>query len=353
MLEALIGLVSAILGFGLREYINRLRPFFQLVEVDGDTRKVADRPDVSADLREQLSSSIIIKPLSASSNIDEVYDKRAETRRVLTSSTDLEELTNEVLSASHELAWYEALANLIAKRRFRDWMLRLLVNDTIKIDEKPRRRKIRVEYFDDDESGGCVWFVFPSRSVRFGNKLNSQVIRAKAQPFIDAVSLGERELVDSALAAYISVFEREREIATCCMSELNAIVNRNSRWVFVVYLANMNDVPLVVTDDPIARIKDVDGKSYSVACRLAYPRNDPKKGFIRRLRDLDHPLVVRPAGDEKFGLVTRGRQRDLENGDEIRQVFESGTGKVRIEIKVRTVGIRPNLSLKTPYSHFR
>lgn len=352
MLEAFIGIAAAILGFSFREFINRLRPFFQLVEIDGGTRKLSDRPSIPPELRTALSRSVVVKPLAASPNIEEIYDKAEEARRILESSPNLEELAHEVLLAESEADWYDALARLTAKRRFASWMLRLLVNDTVRIEGRFRRRKPRVEFVDDDESDGCVWFLFPLRSVKFGRKLKSPAIRAKAMPWIRAISLGERDLVNDALLTYLATFQLEREIAEETLDELDAMVNRNSRWVFVVYLANMNDVPFAVTDDPVVTVIAPGGRRFKIPCRLAYPSDSETERFIPRLRDLHHPLIVKPAADEKFGLVTRGRQRDIPDGDAIRSLYESGEGKIRVELNVRTVGVRPNQRLKTPLAPF-
>ena len=52
-----IGLGGAALGYAFREYRNRVRPFFQITEIDGTITKRTDRAEITATTAEKLTDT--------------------------------------------------------------------------------------------------------------------------------------------------------------------------------------------------------------------------------------------------------------------------------------------------------
>jgi len=67
-------LAGGILGYAIREYINRIRPLFEITVIDGGTSKRSDLVTIPQEICDRLESSFFIGELKQGSNMGASYD---------------------------------------------------------------------------------------------------------------------------------------------------------------------------------------------------------------------------------------------------------------------------------------
>jgi hypothetical protein len=336
---AALTIVAGALGYTYREFRNRAVPYVKVIDVDGAIRKSTDIVPVPESIRTKTKGAFYIPKLADKSTLADIH-------QAWDSADDLErfapavlEYVDQALVSTDEDQLVGVMSRLTNLTYFDRWMMVLLLTDSIKfrVQDPDVPEKIPVFYESDPESGGHAWLSFPGRTVRFGTRLNHPAIAAKSKPFIYEISRLDRERVLDVLRQFKEFVENEHHIAATVMTELQAVLNANSRWAFSVYIANLSAHPLIVQTAATLEIMDSNKASYEQQCYLAVLA-DSQDGS-KSIRDTKKPVVIRPLSDTEVVLITSLTQGDMRMGSAIREAFDRKEAEFRLAFTFEKVGL--------------
>ncbi|HBG78283.1 MAG TPA: hypothetical protein DDW84_05475 [Phycisphaerales bacterium] len=334
---AIIGIGGAVLGYAFREYRNRVRPFFQITRITGDTIKRSDMVDVSKETSDKLKSTFYLDELTMNDHLGDVADVHERARQVRDWWPEDGPAVDRVLASNTDDELCHALTLALKFRSIEKWLLTLLASDKLHVLVGTTRGvpKIAVEEDEDDE--GQVWFMFPNKAVSFGNHLKNAAIRAKCQPFIDAVKTLDHSAIKTTFTRFKELAEAEYRTSMECLPEIKNLFDTNSRWCFYCYLANLNDTPIIIQTQACLHIRDKTGVRYEEDCYIALLKAG-KDGDMN-LTDTKTPLVVPAGKDVQFALITTNTQIRMKRGTAVRECFERKESKCHATVKIQRVGL--------------
>jgi hypothetical protein len=241
------------------------------------------------------------------------------------------------------------LAELLRQRYFSRWLLKLLLNAKLDFNLTPEivGSPEKVDTWFEEEGEQQVWFDLPPSGESFGQKMGHVAIRAKCDPFIVAVSRLHRIGIANAFRHFIQIFDAEYTKALSCVHELRRIDDENERWVMQTFLANTGNIPVVVERKGKFTLVDKKTKmKYHEDCYLAVLDKDGD------LVDTDTPLIVGGGEGKTFALLTTLKQKDMELGSAIRELYDRGDGKCHVSIIMRRPGLFRRQTYRSATSEF-
>jgi hypothetical protein len=332
-----IGIGGAVLGYAFREYRNRVRPFFQITRIAGDTIKKSDRVNVSKETSDKLKSTFYLDELKMNDRLGNVSNVHKQAEQVRNWWPEDRPTIDQVLASNTDDELCHALISTTNFRSIERWLLILLVSDKLHVSVGAARGAPKIAVEEDDEDEGRVWFMFPNKAVSFGNHLKNAAFRSKCQPFIDAVKTLDHDAIKTTFTRFKELAEAEYRSSMECLPELKNLSDTNSRWCFYCYLANLNDTPIIIKTQAYLHVCDKTGVHYKEDCYLALLKAD-KDGNLD-LTDTKTPIVVPVGKDVQFALITTKTQIMMTRGTAVRECFERKESKCHITVKIRHVGL--------------
>jgi hypothetical protein len=333
----LLGLAGAAVGYGLREWRNRVTPLFEVIGTDGGTTKRSETVTVPKEISDELKGSFYLGELQPESSLGDIYDcwNRCDDVKQLWPETKL--AIEETIAARTDDEFLRNISEVLRYKKADDWLVRLLINGKLdfQLDHAVANGDEKVHFWFEDEREKCVWFDLPPNGRSFGNRMDHPAIRDKCMPFIIALSRMHRSGIAHALRQYISVFDVDHRKALACIHDLKKIDNENSQWAFYCYLANTGHSPLVV--EKLAALTAVDGRTGTKHRHPCYLCLVDEKSFS--LSDTRTPLIVSPGEGKVFALLTSDRQKDMNLGPALRELYERGDGKCHLSVVLRRSGL--------------
>jgi len=251
------------------------------------------------------------------------------------------------LSAKDDRSRMQALAELVSYRAFDLWLLRLVASGQL-TPTKPASPGARVVTIEPSEDrGGSVWISFPlpGQTWQFGQHLKNLVLLSRVQPLLDSIGKFDVPSIAETLSSFRTILEGESATATAVVAPLEAILDKNSRWIVELYLANLSGSPIAIDAAAELRVVDLSGKEYPEPCRRVV--SETVGGESRRVIDAPTPLVVRAGDGVSAGFVTTKKQREMDYGDELRRAYEKGSGTCSLVLHISKVGLFRRQSLRT------
>jgi hypothetical protein len=267
LLLAAIGLGSAVIGYAFREYRNRVRPFFEITEIDGTTTKRTDRVEISGEIADKLTDTFSLTEVEKTTDLGTLSDCNASIKRMIKWWPEDRPSIDQVLGATDDASMCAALAATLGWRSVDDWLTQFLVSDRIIVKPLPAGLTEKVPVHDDEEEGhGQVWFLFPKKTTSFGNHFKNNAIRAKCEPLIQAIRFLHHEAIKDAFQQFSKVVEKEYQTAIECQTEVKEKVDEKSRWCFNCYMANLSGSPLVLEKEGYVHVRDKTKVKYKERC---------------------------------------------------------------------------------------
>ena len=351
LIAALTGLGGATIGYAFREYRNRVRPFFQITEIDGTMSKRDDRTEITEETSDKLTDTFFIKEVDQHTDLGTLSDCNGSIARMAIWWPQDKLAVDQIFEAMDDDSLCAALAATLNWPSVDRWLTQFLVSDRITVKKLPENLVEQIPVHDDnDESNGQVWFLLPKKATNFGAGLKNRAVRAKCEPFIQAVRFLHHDTIKDVFRQFSQVVEKEYQIAIECRTEVKDKVNEKSRWCFYCYLANMSNSPVVIEKDGYVHVRDKTRVHYKEDCYLLLIRRDDKGA--RSLQDTNTPLVIKQGEDCEFAFITKSAQSGMELGKALREAFDRGQGKCHLTVVLRRVGLLKRQRYRSASSQF-
>lgn len=340
---ALLSIASAVVGYAFREYRNRVRPFFQVVSLSGNTTKRTDHLRDPADVKEadrcagQIEGSFLLNAIAAPYSLGDLHELAGIARQVTDTWPDLRTKIDAALAAKSRTEFVPALGNVFASSPFDLWMLRCIVSERIRVPSIHNPGEDVIGVFPSSEHGGSRWLIFGGKSSNFGSNMDNKAVEALSMPFLDAVRTADQDVLGTTLREFRTIMNATETVAARILPPIQGMLDKFSRWRFGCYFANLSGSPLVLEQDAMLLIDDSRGVSFREPCYLAIPKED--ENFEGDLLDARRPQVIRAGEGVSIVFLTTQVQNEMDLGGSLRESFDKGTGRARIRVKVRKPGL--------------
>ena len=137
----------------------------------------------------------------------------------------------------------------------------------------------------------------------------------------------------------------EYQFAISSINSLTEIKNNQSRWGFYVQISNISSTPFLLELEPKLKIK-YKKNEYIIDLYTTLIESDPNTGKTY-LKDTFKPLLLKHNEAHELVVITKDREKEMEFGKTIREIFDSKKGTYWIEWKVIKPGLFKRQTLKS------
>lgn len=350
-----IAMVSGVLGYLFREYTTKVKPFFQILTIDGNLSRnddeVSINPTITPRLMTELKDTFYLPKLDAEFKYSIINAMRTNIEKLQRFSPEVMLKIDKVLVSNTDYEFVNTLGELFQTPFFDECMFQALYRDKLDLPELSQNLEEKIQIYDDERAEGSIVIKFPRNSVGFGYHLNTPFIRAKYDVLAKGVQCLDRPFLEKILKNFKNLLEREYHIADGIFIEVKEIEDKHSRWGFCSYIANLNSYPLIIEPDATLFIMDKKTGKFSEACELAIV-DVSEAGELRLTYPARRPIVLKPTSGLELGFISKKNQGSMELGAEIRASFNRKQAECQIEICVRQVGLFKRRKYKSPKTRF-
>ncbi len=353
-------LASGVIGFFLREYGNRVKPFISVLKVEGDLRD--RRPDESTSaeviaLGKQIYD-LTAEELTENSDSDELDSLYREAKQIVNngqsfiSGVDQFILLKEAGNTSESI---NAIIKILENSTFENWIICSAMIASYRIPKANGQNSEEVEIYEEQniDEGTFVVKYREKAGATFGKgTTKSKLIKDLCAKFLDLVKKEDVNGLGFVLAKVKDLVQRALPIATQLSEKIKAIQNNQSRWGVQIFIANLSKNPVLINQGAILHIEDAKGARYQLECKLVIFKKD--KGGDDGKYTSDGPFVHQAQSSSKIEFCTRLTQEQLkENGPILRAIFDSCTAKCWVKFSVQRVGLFRQQFVRTKKIDFR
>lgn len=354
LLTAFLTFFGAIIGYFLREYQNRAKPFIAIKEVRGDMYKDLQSIKISKDTIKELDSSVLIKKLIENDILRNVEESFFEAHKINKYGNDLIELIDNTISAINnkdEDNFLKLISQTFMGVDYNYWILVLVTSEQLNPPNIKEDLPIKIEIIDSDEYDGSVWFNFTRGATNFGEGFHeSPILRAKSDFFIKLIQTIDFEGLANVFFQIRNIFEKELMIAKDLVTKLDEIRNENSSWEIQLYVANLGRTPFLINNTAQLEILEESGAKLNEECLMAL-LNEGEDNELSSTETLS-PLVLGSEQDTSFSFITKNQSK-MKKGKLLRVIYNSGKSECQLFLNIEQVGFKRNKILKTPKFTFK
>lgn len=349
IIGTLIGIVSAVFGYFFREYKNKSKPFLKVYDIEGGSTKKTDYVKIEENIYNELKDTFYIKYLLPQSNLGDINTAVEKCREVKNLWPELKKEIEFLIAITKEDEIMDKVSLLFNSERLKHWIFILLITDRISISKADNSLTEKMKAFQANEKEGEVWFAFPGSTTNFGTHLNNNAIKAKVQPFISIIQKWDTIAIKLLFKEIQTILDKEFQAAITVLHELSDLLANESRWIFYVYCANLSKTPIILKNSN--QVEIIDNKKSNFIEETYMSRIIKYKGQ-EYIQDTKHPLVIQPESSEKFCLITKKVQREMDYGKALREVFDKKSAKYRLILNIEKIGLLRKQKLKNKYGIF-
>jgi len=331
----LVGVISAVGGYLLWAWQQRIRPWFTPLEFTTSLRakELVDVPEV---LAAATGRSLLIPEIPAQrAFIGAIAEANAmaavQTEITRNSLKKLRDGITQLQTTKRGADNVETIQSLLVDAGIsRTLAMALYVQsiDPPAVDTSIPQTISTI--FDPDRDGGCFVFEFPKSTVGFGENLAKMPFaRVRLAPFVELASRPATPALAALLRQLQPLLQDEITLAAEVTKASESILDNHARWRCELSITNFGTNPFIVfSDEATLDIRDTGAKPISLPCRV-----------LRRDQDRDWVLstgvqVIPPGTTQDLGIVTSETQLEMTNGHLVRAIFQKRSGMAQVQIRV-------------------
>ena len=226
LISTAIGVGGATAGYAFREYRNRVRPFMQITEIDGTTTRRSDKVTIDDALAQAFTNSFYIKKLPTTCDLGSLYDHWDRADDIKQIWPLVRDDVDAVLSSSNEDEMSSAILELLKGSYFEKWMDVTIGDSSFTAILVEQVDKIHI--YESDDNNGTVWFDFGVETQRFSRGLKHAAIRAKVEPWLQAIQYLHKSTIVSVLNEFRTILEGEFQLALQHAGDMRQTCNEHS-----------------------------------------------------------------------------------------------------------------------------
>lgn len=349
------------LGYFLREYRLRAKPFIAITEVEGGIRDGSALIEIPDDLIKESSYLYYLtgSSLTKSVSVKELSKTLRDIQRIIVDAPAYIKAIDEFLVNSSEggnrNTAIQVLAQLIEEPIWDSWMCTMLCTTPIQIP------KLEASQIDQEEavevldaSGmreGCLVFKFPGKTVSLGGDLNNNILlKRQCEKFAFLIKYLNFEKIGPVLIEFQSYTKNALTFCNARRSLLDEMLDNHSRWAISIYMANLGTSPFLVSTHGTMQIRTQEGARYKIPCNLLVYQKDEDGDKSKYMADT--PVVINAGSCCNFEFVTAKAQYEIPNGKIIREIFSKGDADCKAMFVIEKAGWFRQKTISTSWGKF-
>lgn len=342
IISASIGLLGLIIGYFYREYQIRVKNLIHIYNIDSYMVKYDDSVDIDKNLLENCRKSELLDDLKKTEKYRNVYDNWDVADDLKQFWIDIKSDIDTILNIKKDKEFLTLLSKLFNNKYFEKYIKRFILKN--KVDDlktKLFEKKISISEVDDD---GDVYIGFPEQNISF-NTTKHPAAKAKYKLFLNNIASLDKDNILETFRRFVVFMDSEYQIGISSIDSLIKIKNDQSRWAFYVQIANISSSPFLMELEPKLKIR-YKRNDYIIDLYTTIIKQNPKTGEDY-IDDTSKPLLIKHNEVKELVVITKEREKDIEFGKTIREIFESKKGTYRIEWDVIKPGLFKNQKLRS------
>jgi hypothetical protein len=342
LITVALTVIAGSVGYFLREWLSRSKPFIAITGIEGDAKRGGARIEVPEKIVKALEQSQIQPRLSQRSRLPDIDDTLAAANDVRNQAQDLIDTARKfklAAAANDQSAAQSALAELMLDEEFDLWACILIGERAVSVPPYDPMVPVVIDCSEEPNArGGAFAIGFPGRSFRFGSSLNDYALyKSGVAALVELVKRMELSKLSAVLDGIAQQLSQEISIARDIAPGLQEIIDKNSQWSIQIYVANLGKSPFLVQTSATMEIIDRSGAKYSEHCSLLIFEDGPN---VERSRiKATSPLVVKAESDVTFEFVTNSTQSEMVAGDAVRALYKAKSASVHMSFSIDRPGL--------------
>gem|GEM_PF-5965351 len=355
LITVALTVIAGSIGYFLREWLSRSKPFIAITGIEGDGKRGGARIEVPEKIVKALEQSQIQPRLSQRSRLPDVDNTLVAANDVRNQAQDLIDTARKfklAAAANDQPAAQSALAELMLDEEFDQWACILIGERAVTVPPHDPVAPVVIDCSEEPNArGGAFAIGFPGRSFRFGSSLNDYALyKSGVGALVELVKRMELSKLSAVLDGIAQQLSQEISIARDIAPGLQEIIDKNSQWSIQIYVANLGKSPFLVQTSATMEIVDRSGAKYSEPCALLIFEDGPD-GERSRIKATS-PLVVKAESDVTFEFVTNSTQSEMVAGDAIRALYKAKSAAVHMSFSIDRPGLLRTKILRSERVNF-
>jgi len=243
ILRVLLGLAGTAVGYAVREYQNRIVPFFQVFRIEGSRAAAWEIVSIPDDVRSELVGTFYIKELQPGSLFGHLFGCWDRADDVIRFWPEVKPLLGRVLSATTDADLEEGIYRLCNSSWFDQWFVRLVSRSQLHFDESAADLSQKVQVLLDkgnEQRNGVYWVNTVFGATLFGQQMNNPAMLTRFERFVDNIRKLDAERIRRPLTDFQTILEKEHRVALSVVAPLRRLVDSCARWGFFIAFTNLS-----------------------------------------------------------------------------------------------------------------
>lgn len=331
---AIVGVISVFIGYLISLWRSRLRPWISLLKFT-EIRKQGDPVEITKKISDASKESWSMENLPDKRGglgaVGDAFEAAKIWLKVNEESEDrIKSGISQFKSSRNPEDMIKAISFLLGQKGISD-VLELSILRSEIVPNYNANVEPQVRYFlDNNNNDGCFSIVFPTAILHFGSKINTQPYREDGLlPMVELISRLEREKLVNVFEELTPIWKKQRDIHKVIVEEAEPIVGNHSRWKCEFSITNFGATPFILfPESAIIYLKGKHIKPFELESRILC--KDKDEGWA----DAEGVIVIKSGTTENLAIVTKNVQKDIEGGEVLRGIYESGDANAVIKIQV-------------------
>jgi hypothetical protein len=349
-----VALLSALFGYLVWAWQNRLRPWIAPLEFSGSLR-ARDRYEVPSSLSLATSKSKVVPNVPAANATMEDIDTSATVAKVYLARTKdsaavVKKAIDDLGSATQAADKIDAVRRFIRDSGVSHTLVSMMAMHAIAPPPyDPATPQQIPMLYDAQRDGGCYLFEFMHTTVSMGERLEKNPFaKTKVEAFAELVRHLDIPALHQIAIELLPLLHEETELATMIAEKATAILEDHTRWACHLSITNFGTTPFIVfSEGAELLVQDKGTVPITLPCILTHKDEDGDWVPANEVQ------VIPPGTTQTLGIVTAQAQKDMKHGHLVRAVFEKGSGRAQILLRVHglaTIGRRTLRSQATAFA---
>ena len=352
ILIVVISSVAGLIGYLIREWQNRFRPFISIVSFGGDIFLNDTKIILSPDITKKTEKTFYIDRLTEKTNLRNINraceDADYLSRKVPEIICQIDEFIGALKNNESHLTIFRSLENLFRTDHTDRLVRLLLINGKIPIQKMTRNENEYIYELSESTqiSGGCYVLSYEGNTLFIGTNFQEDAHNKDIfKPLIQMLRVVDKNNIISTFEIIKNEINSELIVANSIYTELQNIIHNNSQWETELFIANLKRTPLLLENTAIIHVADKTGATFHEECEMIIREKNADGKIVKKPSKF--PIIISNGEYVTISYSTKKSQKEMERGDDFRNAFIKRQAKAWLTLSMLGVGLIKKRTYKT------
>jgi len=352
VLIVVISSVAGLIGYAIREWQNRFRPFMSIVSFGGGYFMSDTDITLDPDITKKMEKTFYISRLIEKTNMRRIYSAKEDVTYLSIKAPEIisriDEFIGTIKNGESNLMIFKSLKDLFNIYGIDFLIATLLVSGRIPIQKILKKEDEYIYGLSESTriSKGCYVLSYQGETLYIGTRFNEDNhFKFVFEPLVQMLRAVDKNNIITTFENMKNEINSELIAANSVLNELNNIINNNSQWETELFIANLKRTPLLLENVAFIHVTDKTGATFYEECELWIHEKDADGETIKN--PSKYPIIIPNGGNVKISYFTKKSQKEMERGDDFRNAFVHKQAKAWLTLSMTGVGLIKKRTYKT------